>query len=112
MYHCNHLHSPVLVNFILNSSPAGFSSDYILKFPSGSVSYLLWPNILTELKAFSVCLWLRFQPLLMGTKDRSMILFQYRGSNGNATIKYSLTWGTLKTTIWSRYDTKFTFGDF
>ena len=102
----------MLVNFIHDSSPAGFSGDYILKFPSGSVSYLVWPNILTELKAFSVCLWLRFRPLLTGTNDRSMTLFQYRGINGNATIKYSLTWANLKTTIWSRYDTKFMLGDF
>ena len=87
-------------NFILFYLSPGFSGDYNLKFPSGSISYVIYPNILTEFKAFSLCLWIRCRTY----DDWKIALLRYSAKNGNFTIRYNSPVKKVQTTLWSRYD--------
>lgn len=87
----------------------GYFKDYTLKFPRktsdvSDANLLQWPTVLTEFKAFTVCLWLKVQ--IQTDMDKMTLLRYYEIKDGNFTVMLNTKDATnpkLIVTIWPRY---------
>ena len=100
-----------MTGYLLNSFDqrysffSGYSGDYTLIFRRNfsEASRILWPTVLTEFNAFTLCLWHKLY-----VRENTMTLLRYFAEDGNFTlfIKDLNNDGgpTLSLIIWPRYD--------
>ena len=84
---------------------SGYSGDYTLIFrkKSSEGGRILWQTVLTEFKAFTLCLWHKLY-----VQEDTMTLLRYHAEDGNFTLSikdFNSDGGpTLSLIIWPRYD--------
>ena len=95
----------------------GYSGDYTLIFRKNKseTSMSFWRTILTEFKAFTVCLWHKLYVQEKSGK-LSMTLLRYFTEDGNFTLIIKDFNGdggpTLSLIIWPRYDSDYSLSSF
>ena len=95
----------------------GYSGDYTLIFGKNSseTSMIFWRTILTEFKAFTVCLWHKLY-VQEESGILSMTLLRYVTEDGNFTLfikDFNDDGGpTLTLIIWPRYDSDYSLSSF
>ena len=106
------LHYPMIQffnNLTYHSFLTAYSGDYTLIFgeDTSESSMILWPTILTEIKAFTVCLWHKLYVQVKSGR-LTMTLLRYFADDGNFTLiikDFNEDGGpTLSLITWPRYD--------
>lgn len=88
----------------------GYSGDYALIFGKNASKSgkILWPTVVTEFNAFTVCLWYKLYVQEESSRHHHMTLLRYMSDDGNFTL-YVKDFNdddgpTLSLVIWPRYD--------